>query len=210
MKSQQKAAAARAAGKLADEIIPIKTKAGDVTEDGTIRPDTTAEGLAGLKPAFDKDGSVTAGTSSPLTDGASAVLRHLGRFRREARPHRARQDQVGRRHGRARPRRWASARSAPARRRWSAPASPPTSSTWWRSTRLSPARRSPASRISASRKRRSTSMAARSRSAIRLGATGARIVGKAAALLARDGGQYALATQCIGGGQGIATVLERA
>ena len=52
----------------------IKTKAGDVTEDGTIRPDTTAEGLAGLKPAFSKDGSVTAGTSSPLTDGASAVL----------------------------------------------------------------------------------------------------------------------------------------
>ncbi len=43
-----------------------------------------------------------------------------------------------------------------------------------------------------------------------LGATGAPSVGKAAALLARDGGHYALATQCIGGGQGIATVLERA
>ena len=42
-----------------------------------------------------------------------------------------------------------------------------------------------------------------------LGATGARIVGKAASLLARTGGKYALATQCIGGGQGIATVLER-
>jgi acetyl-CoA acetyltransferase len=42
-----------------------------------------------------------------------------------------------------------------------------------------------------------------------LGATGARIVGKAASLLARDGGKYAIATQCIGGGQGIATVLER-
>lgn len=41
-----------------------------------------------------------------------------------------------------------------------------------------------------------------------LGATGARITGKAAALLAREGGRYALATQCIGGGQGIATVLE--
>ena len=41
-----------------------------------------------------------------------------------------------------------------------------------------------------------------------LGATGARIVGKAAALLQREGGKYALATQCIGGGQGIATVLE--
>jgi acetyl-CoA acyltransferase len=41
-----------------------------------------------------------------------------------------------------------------------------------------------------------------------LGATGARITGKAAAVLKRDGGKYALATQCIGGGQGIATVLE--
>ena len=41
-----------------------------------------------------------------------------------------------------------------------------------------------------------------------LGATGARITGKAAALLGREGGRYALATQCIGGGQGIATILE--
>ena len=41
-----------------------------------------------------------------------------------------------------------------------------------------------------------------------LGATGARIVGKAAALLRREGGRYALATQCIGGGQGVATILE--
>ena len=43
-----------------------------------------------------------------------------------------------------------------------------------------------------------------------LGATGARITGKAAALLKREQGRYALATQCIGGGQGIATVLEAA
>ena len=42
-----------------------------------------------------------------------------------------------------------------------------------------------------------------------LGATGARITGKAASLLARVGGRYALATQCIGGGQGIATIVER-
>ena len=41
-----------------------------------------------------------------------------------------------------------------------------------------------------------------------LGATGARIVGKAASILKRDGGKYAIATQCIGGGQGIATLLE--
>ena len=42
-----------------------------------------------------------------------------------------------------------------------------------------------------------------------LGATGARLVGKAASLLQREAGRYGLATQCIGGGQGIATVLER-
>lgn len=43
-----------------------------------------------------------------------------------------------------------------------------------------------------------------------LGATGARLVGKAAGLLRRERGRYALATQCIGGGQGIATILEAA
>lgn len=68
--SQQKAASARAGGKFKDEIAPI----GDVNEDGCIRADSTLEGLAGLKPAFDQNGTVTAGTASPLTDGASAVL----------------------------------------------------------------------------------------------------------------------------------------
>jgi acetyl-CoA acyltransferase len=53
---------------------PIETKDGMVDQDGGIRPDTSAEALAGLKPAFSADGTVTAGTSSPLTDGASAVL----------------------------------------------------------------------------------------------------------------------------------------
>ncbi len=68
--SHKKAAAAHAKGSFKDEIVPI----GDVTEDGCIRPDTTVEALAGLKPAFDANGTVTAGTSSPLTDGAAAVL----------------------------------------------------------------------------------------------------------------------------------------
>ncbi|MDB5490653.1 MAG: fadA3 [Micavibrio sp.] len=70
LNSQQKAAAAAASGKLKDEIVPI----GDIATDGTIRGETTAEALAGLKPAFFDTGTVTAGTSSPLTDGASAVL----------------------------------------------------------------------------------------------------------------------------------------
>lgn len=45
-----------------------------VAEDGCIRAETTLEALSGLKPAFDQNGSVTAGTASPLTDGAAAVL----------------------------------------------------------------------------------------------------------------------------------------
>lgn len=68
--SHHKAAAAASGGKFKDEIVPI----GDVVEDGTIRADSSKEALAGLNPAFDKDGSVTAATSSPLTDGATAVL----------------------------------------------------------------------------------------------------------------------------------------
>lgn len=68
--SHRKAAAAN----LADEITPITTKAGVVSVDGTIRANSTPEDLAKLNPAFDVYGTVTAGTSSPLTDGAAAVI----------------------------------------------------------------------------------------------------------------------------------------
>ncbi len=74
VRSQQKAAAARAEGRLSDEIVPIGANGSVVETDGCIRPDTTPEALAGLKLAFDENGTVTAGTSSPLTDGAAAVL----------------------------------------------------------------------------------------------------------------------------------------
>src|SRR5690606_14864700 len=72
--SHRKAAAARAAGRLNDELVAIRQDGTVVTEDGCIRPETTPDGLAALKPAFAADGTVTAGTSSPLTDGAAAVL----------------------------------------------------------------------------------------------------------------------------------------
>ena len=72
--SHTKAAAAAKAGKFKDEITPYETTDGVIDSDGTIRPDTSVEGLADLKPAFDEKGSVTAGTASPLTDGAAAVL----------------------------------------------------------------------------------------------------------------------------------------
>ena len=74
MVSQQRAAAAQAEGRFAEEIVPIATKHGTVDRDGCIRADTNAEALAGLQPSFLATGTVTAGTSSPLTDGAAAVL----------------------------------------------------------------------------------------------------------------------------------------
>ena len=68
--SHAKAAKARQEGKFKDEIIALPL----ATEDGCIRPDTNAQALAALKPAFDQNGVVTAGTASPLTDGAAACL----------------------------------------------------------------------------------------------------------------------------------------
>jgi acetyl-CoA C-acetyltransferase len=77
--SQQKAAAAQDAGKFKDEIVPfsIAQKKGDpivFAQDEFINRKTSAEGLAGLRPAFDKAGSVTAGNASGLNDGAAAVV----------------------------------------------------------------------------------------------------------------------------------------
>jgi len=205
--SQQKAAAAQHAGKLVDEIVPIPAKAGVVTQDGTPRPETTAEVLAGLKPAFGQTGTVTAGTSSPLTDGASAVL--------------VTSEDYARAHGLpilARIKSVAVSGCAP------------------EIMGIGPveASRKALARAGISADQLSVvelneAFASQSLACIRdlgldpdkvnldggaiaighpLGATGARIVGKAAALLKREGGRYALATQCIGGGQGIATVLE--
>jgi acetyl-CoA C-acetyltransferase len=76
--SQNKAEAAQKAGKFVDEIVPflIKTRKGDVTVDADeyIRHGATLESMSKLRPAFAKDGSVTAGNASGLNDGAAAVL----------------------------------------------------------------------------------------------------------------------------------------
>ncbi|WP_312490110.1 thiolase family protein [Sphingomonas sp.] len=207
--SQKKAAEARSAGRLADEIVPIRTKAGDVTEDGLIRPDTTEEVLSGLKPAFDKDGTVTAGTASPLTDGAAAVLVTSEEFaNRHGLKILARIKSVG-----------------------ISGCEPETMGLGPIGSSKKALERAGISAGDLDVVEINEAFASQAIACIRdlglrqetinkdggaiaighpLGATGARIVGKAAALLARDGGQYALATQCIGGGQGIATVLERA
>jgi len=207
--SQRKAAAARSEGRLADEIVPIQTKSGVVSEDGTIRPETTSEALSGLKPAFRQDGSVTAGTSSPLTDGASAVLVTSEEF---ATKHGltilARIKSIG-----------------------ISGCAPETMGLGPIGASNKALERAGLTIDDIDVVEINEAFAAQAIACIRdlgikddainldggaialghpLGATGARIVGKAAALLAREGGRYALATQCIGGGQGIATVLERA
>jgi len=207
VQSQHKAAAAREGGKLKDEIVPIQTRKGVVSEDGTIRADTTAEGLAGLKPAFDANGSVTAGTSSPLTDGASAVL--------------VTSEDYARAHGLeilARIKSVGIAGCAPE----IMGIGPVGAST--KALERAGLSVGDLNVVELNEAFASQALACMRDLGLKpdtvnidggaiaighpLGATGARIVGKAASLLKREGGKYALATQCIGGGQGIATVLE--
>lgn len=74
-RSHHRAAAAIDSGRFDDEVLRVRTPDGtDVTRDGLVRANTSVEKLAKLKPVFARDGSVTAGNASPLTDGASAVL----------------------------------------------------------------------------------------------------------------------------------------
>jgi acetyl-CoA acyltransferase len=208
IRSQQKAAAAQKAGRLAAEIVPIHGKGGVVELDGCLRPETSAEGLAGLKPAFSKDGTVTAGTSSPLTDGAAAVL--------------VASESYARAHGLpiiARIKSVAVAGCAP-----EIMGMGPVNASKKALARAG-ITAADLDVVEINEAFSSQSMASLHDLGIPeskanldggalaighpLGATGARITGKAAAVLQREGGRYALATQCIGGGQGIATVLER-
>jgi acetyl-CoA acyltransferase len=208
VRSQQRAAAALQNGYFSDEIVPIKSKGGIVAKDGCLRPDTTAAGLAQLKPAFDQAGTVTAGTASPLTDGASAVL--------------VCSEDYARKHGLkalARLRSVAIAGCAP-----EIMGIGPVASSL-KALQRAGISMSAVDVVELNEAFASQSLACAHDLEVRdetlnidggaialghpLGATGARIVGKAASLLQRTGGRYALATQCIGGGQGIATILER-
>ena len=208
VRSQQRAAAAAKAGFFKDEIVPIATRAGTVDSDGCLRPETSAAGLAQLKPAFSQTGTVTAGTSSPLTDGASAVLVCT--------------EDYASRHGLAplaRIRSVAVAGCAP-----DIMGIGPVGATQKALLRAK-LDISAIDVVELNEAFASQALACARDLGIRdetlnidggaialghpLGATGARIVGKAASLLKRVGGRYALATQCIGGGQGIATILER-
>ncbi|HYB54676.1 MAG TPA: thiolase family protein [Alphaproteobacteria bacterium] len=205
--SQKKAAAAQAAGKLAGEIVAIKHDGKLVEKDGCIRADASAEGLAALKPAFDEHGTVTAGTSSPLTDGAAATVVCTEDYaaRKGLEPL-------------ARVRSVAVAGCAPeimgigpveASRKALARAGLEVKDIDIVELNEAFASQSIACMrelgIDASKVNLDGGAIALGHP---LGATGARITGKAAQLLKREGKRYALATQCIGGGQGIATVLE--
>jgi acetyl-CoA acyltransferase 2 len=74
LRSQKCAGEARDAGKFKEEIVPVTVGKKEVTEDDHLRPDTTMEGLAKLRPAFAKDGFVTAGNASGIVDGAAMVV----------------------------------------------------------------------------------------------------------------------------------------
>ena len=205
--SQQKAADAQSLGKLEKEIVPIQMNGLTVDTDGCLRPGTSTEDLAGLKPAFDENGSVTAGPSSPLTDGAAATLVCSETYAQENGL-----EQI------ARIRSIAVSGCKP------------------ETMGLGPifASRKALARAELTADNIDVveineAFATQSIASVRdlgldidkvnvdggaiaighpLGATGARITGKAAQILKREGGRYALSTQCIGGGQGIATVME--
>ncbi len=78
LRSQKAAAAAQERGVFKEEIVPVDAPVGRKTvrveQDDHLRPETTLEGLAGLKPAFGKDGLVTAGNASGIVDGAAALV----------------------------------------------------------------------------------------------------------------------------------------
>jgi len=207
VESHKRAADAQQKGRFKDEIVPIETKDGIVDQDGCIRPETTTQILADLKPAFEENGSITAGTSSPLTDGSAAVL--------------VTSENYANIHGLkplARIKSIAVAGCAP-----EIMGIGPVNST-----------NKALGRAGLTLKdidviELNEAFAAQSLAVCHdldldlnktnidggaialghpLGATGARITGKAAQIMKREGKRYALATQCIGGGQGIATVLE--
>lgn len=202
--SHQKAATAAKAGKFDDEIVSV----GDVKTDGTIRGDSSVEKLATLKPAFLEDGSVTAATSSPLTDGTAAVLVCSEEYAdANALEKLARIKSV-------------SVAGCAAEIMGIGPV-PATNKAL---------KRAGLTLADIDIIELNEAFAAQGLSVMKelgmdagkvnidggaialghpLGTSGARITGKAASLLKREKKKYALATMCIGGGQGVATVLER-
>ena len=205
LESHQKAIAAHEQKQFDDEIVTIN----GVSRDGCVRSETSLESMAKLKPAFDKEGVVTAGTSSPLTDGAAAVIVCSEKY--------ARSNNL----------------KIMAYIRGMA-----ISGCGPKIMGIGPvlSSRKALERAGIELKNidiieMNEAFAAQSLACVKelgidmsklnihggaismghpLGASGARITGKAASLLQVTGKRYALSTMCVGGGQGCATVLERA
>jgi len=207
--SHRKAAAALDDGRLVAEIVAIGANGHTIDTDGCIRPDTSVDTLAGLQPAFLENGSVTAGSASPLTDGAAAVLVVSGDYAKA--------------HGLAT---LAKVRSIAV-----AGCAPEMMGIGPVVATRKALERARLTIADIDVVELNEAFAAQSIACIDdlgldiertnldggaialghpLGATGARITGKAAQLLKREDKQIALASQCIGGGQGIATILEAA
>ena len=205
LKSHQKASEAQKEGKFDDEIISIN----NINLDGCIRPETNLESMAGLKPAFDKEGVVTAGTSSPLTDGASAVIVCSEDYAKSNNL-----DIMAYIRGMA-----------------ISGCSPEIMGIGPVISSMKALKRAGLDIKDIDIIEMNEAFAAQSLACVQelgidmsklnvhggaialghpLGASGARITGKAASLLRAEGGRYALSTMCVGGGQGCATVLERA
>ena len=188
LESHQKASEAQENGEFKNEIITIN----EIDTDGCIRSETSLESMAKLKPAFDKKGVVTAGTSSPLTDGAAAVIVCSEKY---AKDNNLEIMGIG----------------------------PVISS-------QKALKRAGINLEDIDIIEMNEAFAAQSLACVKelgidmsklnihggaiamghpLGASGARITGKAASLLQKQNKRYALSTMCVGGGQGCATVLER-
>ena len=205
--SHEKASNAQSKGNLKDEITSIKNDTIDVIKDGGIRPGTSQEILDGLKLAFDQNGTVTAGTSSPLTDGAAATLICEENYAKE------------------------NGLDILARIKSCAVngCDPEVMGLGPIEASRKAMDRAGINSADLGVVELNEAFASQSLACVQdleldkkivnldggaialghpLGATGARITGKAAQLLQREGKKYALATQCIGLGQGIATVLE--
>ena len=210
--SQQRAAAAIAAGRFREQIVPVevKTRKGVTLfdTDEHVRADTTVESLARMKPAFRKDGAVTAGNASGINDGAAAVvLANADRVRALGLKPLARL--VGYAHAGVEPA-YMGIGPVPATRKVlertglkvgdfdvveSNEAFAAQACAVMQELDFDPEKVNPnGSGISLGHP---------------VGATGAIITTKAIAELHRTGGRYALVTMCIGGGQGIAAVFER-
>lgn len=203
--SHQKASNAVSTGKFDDEIVGV----GDVAEDGCIRHDASLDGFAGLKLAFDENGSVTAGTSSPLTDGAAALL--------------VATEEYADKHGLPKLARIKSVATAGCGADIMGIGPVPATQKALERAGLTMA--------DIDIIELNEAFAAQGMSVLKelgvddmsrvnldggaialghpLGASGARITGKLASLMNREGAKYGLATMCIGGGQGVATILEK-